>query len=237
MSEGFYNKIREVGNAQGSQDQKDYGGLLYEYIDKIQNNEKDKGGAAVVADHIFQEMCDTDNPQGVLAIVKFLHDMGEDGVKAAVRDGAFVVVLDTLQDPGNMGTVIRTAHAAGADCIIMSQGCVDAYNPKTLRATMGSIFHVPVVLGGSALDIVRDLQDEGYKVFASHLNGTGSLYEFDFGGKIAIVIGNEGRGISDEVAQAADQLVKIPMPGGAESLNASVATGLLLYEVVRKKGV
>lgn len=227
LTDSFYNKIKNNSGANTSSS------LLAGYLDMVMGMDKEKGGAVVVADYIFQDMCETDNPQGVMGIVKAMNGEGLEDMDAITRDRSFVVVLDTLQDPGNMGTVIRTAHAAGACCIIVSEGCVDVYNPKTLRATMGSVFHVPVINGGKTAEIVRVLQKAGYKVYASHLKGDKSIYEMEYNGKVAVIIGNEGRGISDEVAEAADCLVKIPMPGGAESLNASVAAGLLIYEVVR----
>lgn len=232
MTEDFYRKVVE-----GEHDSSGSWQVIRDYIRKNEGLRRGEGGPVLFSENIFQEVCSTDNPQGVLAVVRIPYDTGLDAVASELENWSFVVVLDTLQDPGNMGTVIRTGDAAGVDCVILSEGCVDVYNPKTLRATMGSVFHVPVVKGGSCLEIVKRLQEKGYKIFASHLEGSMSIFQADFSGKIAVVIGNEGRGIDDSVAKAADCLVKIPMPGKAESLNASVAAGILLYEVVRKKNI
>lgn len=182
-------------------------------------------------DKLFQEISDTENPQGIMAVVK----MNQLKLEEVIGDGDFFLILDSLQDPGNMGTIIRTADAAGVEGIIISRGCVDIYNPKVLRSTMGSVFHVPFCLSENLPDTISKLKGKGLKVFAAHLNGEINYFDCDMKNNSAIIIGNEANGISKEVSEQADTLIKIPMPGRSESLNASVAASLLMYEVVRQR--
>jgi len=198
----------------------------------------------IVSEKLFNDICDTENSQGILAVLK-IPDKSSFG--AVTADDGFdlgnhrkIVILDSLQDPGNMGTVIRTADAFGADMVIVSEGCVDVYNPKTLRAAMGSIFHVPVYKSYDIEKLIGELKGLGIKILAAHLNGE-NFEDKDFIGNvgdtssIAVIIGNEANGIRDSIAAAADRLIKIPMPGKAESLNASVAAGILMYEIFLSK--
>lgn len=134
-----------------------------------------------------------------------------------------------------MGTIIRTADAAGFTGIIVSQGCVDVYNPKVLRSTMGSIFHIPLFFSDNLGETIQILKSKGTKIYAAHLKGTSNYFQLDMHNDTAIIIGNESKGISAEIAALADELVKIPMIGKAESLNASVAAALLMYESVRQR--
>jgi len=182
-------------------------------------------------DKLFKEISDTENPQGILATIRF-RKMSADEIH---EDGRFYIILDSLQDPGNMGTIIRTADAAGVSGIIISKGCVDIYNPKVLRSTMGSVFHIPLYHSEDLIKTINKLKKSGCKIYAAHLKGSVNYFEEDMRGRSAIIIGNEANGISDEIAEQADVLVKIPMPGRAESLNASVAASLLMYEVVRQQ--
>lgn len=204
-----------------------------------------------VKDGLFNELSDTETPQGIMAVVRnrsySLEDifMGKNASESeasvngnaneTIGDNTVIVILDSVQDPGNMGTIIRTADAAGINGIIASKGCVDPYNPKVLRSTMGSIFHVPLCHGIDMGDALRMAKAKGMKIFASHLEGKIYHFEADFKGSLAIVIGNEASGISRDAFLAADVLVKIPMLGKAESLNASVAAGILMYEAVRQR--
>lgn len=185
----------------------------------------------MLSDKLFLEISDTENPQGILAVIK-ARSYALDEI--LVPDN-FLVILESLQDPGNMGTIIRTADAAGATGIIISKGCVDIYNPKVLRSTMGAVFHVPVYLSDNLTDTIHILKKNGIRICATHLKGSKSHYDISLRNNAAIIIGNEANGISEEIASCADVLVKIPMPGRAESLNASVAAGLLMYEVVRQR--
>ena len=186
---------------------------------------------SLVSEKLFKEISDTQTPQGVLAVLKkreFVFD-------TAIEKGNSVVILDCLQDPGNVGTIIRTADAAGVSAVILTKGCVDLFSPKVLRSTMGSVFHIPIFDGLYINETIDLLKKSGYKVIASHLAGSNNYFDEDLTSKIAIIVGNEANGISDETEKLADRLVRIPMPGRAESLNASVAASIMIYEIVRQK--
>lgn len=185
----------------------------------------------VVPDRLFDTLGDTRTPQGVLAVA----EIKPPELREACFADSLFVVLDSVRDPGNMGTIIRTADAAGFTGVIASGGCVDVYNPKVLRSTMGSVFHIPVYFYGDIVEIISLLKSKGVRVVASQLSGGYSIYQTDLTVPTALVIGSEAEGISKEAAAAADQLVKIPMPGRAESLNASIAAGVIMYEAVRQR--
>jgi RNA methyltransferase, TrmH family len=185
----------------------------------------------MLSEKLFREISDTETPQGILAILR----MKSYELNDIITNNTFVIILDSLQDPGNLGTIIRTADAAGASGIILSKGCVDLYNPKVLRATMGSVFHVPFYFSLNLEETIDILKARGICTYAAHLNGDKHYFNLCLKDNIAIIIGNEANGISDEIASKADALVKIPMPGRSESLNASVAASLLMYEVVRQR--
>lgn len=174
---------------------------------------------------LLKQLCSTENPQGVVGVINMQNK--------ELKSGELVVLVDKVQDPGNMGTIIRTAHAAGAAGIVMTKGTVDIYNDKTLRSTMGSIFYIPIVEDDS-LDFVKSLKKEGYKLVVSSLQGKNNFFEENLKGKVMIAVGNEGNGVSDEVYDIADIKVKIPMPGEAESLNVAVATSIMIYEKIRQ---
>jgi TrmH family RNA methyltransferase len=184
----------------------------------------------LVSDKIFKEISDTQSPQGILAVIR----KKDAALLETINGNNKIVMLESLQDPGNMGTIIRTADAAGMTGIILSKGCVDVYNRKVLRSTMGSIFHLPIHQTHDFISTINQLKAKGIKVYAAHLDGSIDYYYMDDCQNTAIIIGNEANGISDEAAKAADCLVRIPMSGKSESLNASVAAGILMYEVLRK---
>lgn len=174
---------------------------------------------------LLKQLCSTENPQGIVGVINMQNK--------ELKSGELVVLVDKVQDPGNMGTIIRSAHAAGAAGIVMTKGTVDIYNDKTLRSTMGSIFYIPIVEDNS-LDFVKSLKKEGYKLVVSSLQGKNNFFEENLQGKVMIAVGNEGNGVSDEVYDIADIKVKIPMPGEAESLNVAVATSIMIYEKIRQ---
>lgn len=174
---------------------------------------------------LLKQLCSTENPQGIVGVINMQNK--------ELKSGELVVLVDKVQDPGNMGTIIRTAHAAGAAGIVMTKGTVDIYNDKTLRSTMGSIFYIPIVEDDS-LDFVKSLKKVGYKLVVSSLQGKNNFFEENLQGKVMIAVGNEGNGVSDEVYDIADIKVKIPMPGEAESLNVAVATSIMIYEKIRQ---
>ncbi len=186
----------------------------------------------IIPDDKFKKITDTVTPSGLLAICGQKTYTLE---SVLTSENTFILICECLQDPGNLGTLIRTAHACGCHGVILSQGCVDLYNPKVLRASAGSAFRIPVVENVDLLQFIPQLKSKNINVVATHLNTDNLPYEINLTESTALIVGNEGNGISEEIAQAADILIKIPMPGKAESLNASVATGVLLYEVVRQR--
>lgn len=175
-------------------------------------------------DHVFRSVCDTRTPQGLAAIIRFT---------ALPLKGSLLVALDGLQDPGNMGTVIRTADAAGFDGVIVGPDCVDVFSPKVLRATMGSVFHVGLSFPPSLPEALRNYRDEGFAVISSQLDGDPFFSRAPVAPPLVLVIGNEGNGISAEVRSLATHRLRLPMRGKAESLNASVAAGIMMYDLVR----
>ncbi len=182
----------------------------------------------VVSDAVFKDICDTENSQGALAAVRISQ------IPQDLDLARFALILDGVSEPGNMGTIIRSAEALGVDIIYTTGGCVDVYNPKTVRSTMGSIFRMPIVFGKNSAEIFDILKERGFTVCASSLSAKKSISDISDCGKIALVIGSEARGISPETEAGADILFKIPMRGAAESLNASVAAGIAMYELGRK---
>lgn len=182
-----------------------------------------------VSDSVLKEICDTENPQGVAAIVNKRHWNIED-----IKND-FFVIADGVQDPGNMGTIIRTCDAAGAGAIGIVKGSVDVYNSKTLRSTMGSIFHIPVLIYDDFKTLTEELSSKGYNIYASSLETENYIYDCNFKEKTAVVIGNEANGIPEEHMKFCTHKVKIPMAGTAESLNAAVAGAVIIYEVIRQR--
>ena len=182
-----------------------------------------------VPQNIFKLLSDVENPQGVLAVIgktskEINIDINED----------IILALDDIQDPGNLGTILRTADSVGLKQILVSKGTTDAYNPKVVRSTMGAIFRVKVIECENLKETLKALQKQEYKLMTTSLKAKKTIYEVDFKKKI-IVIGNEANGVSKEILNLADEKVIIPMLGKTESLNASVATGIILYEYVRQK--
>lgn len=180
-----------------------------------------------VDEKTIKELTNTTTPQSVVAVVK----------KPNIElkgELSFVVVVDKVQDPGNLGTIIRTCDAAGVDAVYIIKGTVDVYNDKTLRSTMGSIFHLPIVYFDSFKEATEDLYSKGFNIYASTLDGE-DLYKTDFNEKTAIVIGNEANGMSEEDTMLCNKKIKIPMLGRAESLNASIAAAVIIYEAVRQR--
>ncbi len=180
-----------------------------------------------VSEGVFKEVSQTQNSQGIITVVK------NKSIEHEIEDGLYVL-LDRLQDPGNVGTIIRTSHAAGAKGIVLTKGCVDIYNDKVLRSTMGSVFKIPII-EDSNLEFTRKLKDNGFKFVVSSLEESEDFYDCYLKGNTVIAVGNEGNGLSQEIYSLQDVRVKIPMPGGAESLNAGVAASIMIYECVRQK--
>ncbi|MCR5627457.1 MAG: RNA methyltransferase [Lachnospiraceae bacterium] len=179
----------------------------------------------IVREDIFKKMSDTKSPQGIIAVVKQKHYPIEE-----ILSGGLVMVLEELQDPGNLGTIIRTGEAAGISGIIMDEKCVDIYSPKVVRATMGAIYRVPFYKTESIEKIIPEIKKKGFTVYAAHLNGSISAENLTFENNSAILIGNEGNGLKEETSKKADILLKIPMKGRVESLNAAVSAAILMYK-------
>ena len=178
-----------------------------------------------LTDTVFAHASDTKTPQGILCVVEQMnHEINE----LTSAKCPLIMVLDHLQDPGNLGTILRTAEGAGVTGILMDRECVDVYNPKTIRSTMGSIYRMPFVY-------VEDLKDKGITTYAAHLEGTNSYDEEDLTNPCAFLIGNEGNGLRREIADMADCYVKIPMLGQVESLNAAIASSVLMFEAARQR--
>lgn len=186
----------------------------------------------LLSDSVFKKISDTVTPQGILAVVKQNEFTIEDIIERRDKERSCIVVLDRLQDPGNLGTIVRTGEGAGITGIVMSNDSVDLYNPKVIRSTMGSVFRVPVAVVPDLQDAIKKMKQNGIETYAAHLNGM-EYQKGAFGKDIALLIGNEAKGLSDEVSVMADKLIKIPMEGKVESLNAAVATAILMYEARR----
>lgn len=186
----------------------------------------------LLTDSVYAHISDTKSPQGILCVI----DQEEYTLEKIIReDNPHMIVLEHLQDPGNLGTIFRTAEAAGVTGIIMDKGCVDIYNPKTIRSTMGSIYRMPFVYVEDLGKGIQDLKDKGITTYAAHLEGTNSYDEEDLTNPCAFLIGNEGNGLRREIADMADCYVKIPMLGQVESLNAAIASSVLMFEAARQR--
>ena len=186
----------------------------------------------LVSETIMKEISDTVTPQGVVAIVKQPSYSFGDILKEG--EGTYLV-LENLQDPGNLGTMVRTGEGAGITGILMNKTTVDLFNPKTIRSTMGSIYRIPYMVVDDLEQALLDLKQEGVSLYAAHLKGELSYDEPDYTSATGFLIGNEGNGLSDAVADCADTYIKIPMEGKVESLNAAISATLLMYECNRQR--
>ena len=186
----------------------------------------------VLSDHVFEYVSDTKTPQGILCVVR--QKNYELDILLQVENPHFMV-LDNLQDPGNLGTILRTSEGAGVDAVFLSKDCVDIYNPKTIRSTMGSIYRMPFVYVEDLLELLDLFREKGILSYAAHLQGENNYDKENYRSGTAILIGNEGNGLRDEVAKKADIWVQIPMHGQVESLNAAIAASILMFEVARQR--
>ena len=186
----------------------------------------------VVKDDVFDSLCDTKSPQGILTVVSAMAWDEE-----SVLDGKnpLFLIAESVRDPGNAGTILRTAEAAGADAVYFSADSAEAENPKTVRSSMGSIYRVPCFYKENIAQLLRELSERGVCSYAAHLEGSVPYDEPDYTGASAIVIGNESRGLTAEAANAADARIRIPMCGQVNSLNAAMAAGLCLFEAARQR--
>jgi TrmH family RNA methyltransferase len=210
MSESFFREKPEVA--------KSFKGYEYE----------------LVTDSVLKQVSETMTPQGIMGTVKIpTYDM--DGMLD--KDNAFLLLLEDIRDPGNLGTIIRTAEGAGVTGIILNSSCADILQPKVVRSTMGSIYRVPYYEAEDFKGILKDLRKRGFKLFAAHLSGISYDTEGSFMGKCGLLIGNEASGLSEEASSLADNLIRIPMEGKVESLNAAIAAAILMYEAARQRRV
>ena len=185
-----------------------------------------------VSGQVFAKMSDTKTPQGVLTL---LRKKEWDETDILDRENPCIVILEDLQDPGNAGTIIRTAEGAGVSGVFLTRGCVDVWSPKVIRSTMGSIYRMPVICDVDLKDLFKGLRERGIRSMAAHLKGKADYDRADLTAGTAFLIGNEANGLSEEAAEEADLLVRIPMEGKVESLNAAMAAGILMYEAARQR--
>jgi len=226
-AESLYNELIS-GDLSGNR-------LLAENDKTITSYVKKGSSLLVVSDTVFKSMSETKTPQGILAVAEMpdyrLLDKGF-LEQAYTKNGKIkLLVLEDTADPGNLGTIMRTAEAAGVTGVIMGKGTVDIFNPKVVRSTMGSIFRLPFTYAEDLKETIKELKKSGISFYATHLKGEKSYKDIKYSDRSAIIVGNEARGLSDEVADLADTYVLIPMQGKVESLNAAVAAALMMYEV------
>ena len=185
----------------------------------------------IISENVLKEISDTVTPQGIIAKVKMPKYELESFFQG---EKIKLLFLENLQDPGNLGTIMRTAEGAGMTGLILSKGSVDFYNPKTVRSTMGSLFRVPFVYVDNFAQTLQQAKEQGITLYAAHLQGKKDYDKEQWNKKSGILIGNEANGLSTQAAELADVKIKIPMCGKLESLNASVAAGILMYELLRQ---
>jgi RNA methyltransferase, trmH family len=186
----------------------------------------------LVSDRVFKDISDTVSPQGVLAVCKQKKFELEDVFK---KENCALLILETMQDPGNIGTVFRTAEAAGFDAVIMDKNSADIYNPKVIRSAMGAINRLMHIYTDDLYSSIKRLKEKKVRIYAAHLKGEAYYDEVSYKGASAFLIGNESRGLSKEISALADELIKIPLHKNVESLNAAVAASVLMYELERQR--
>lgn len=199
------------------------------FIDSELKYEIAKYDCIYVTEKIFTKLTDVVNPQGILAVI----EKEKNNEKIDYNDDLFLI-LDNIQDPGNMGTILRTADSINLKQIIISKNSTDAYSPKVVRSTMGAIFRIKVIESDNLEKTIKELKKHKIKIMATSLQTDKTIYDTSYS-KTAIIVGNEANGVSKTILDIADEKIKIPMPGKTESLNASVATAIVLYEALRQK--
>ncbi|BAC14088.1 rRNA methylase [Oceanobacillus iheyensis HTE831] len=189
---------------------------------ELPNDAKDVP-VAYVSENVLKEISQTQTPQGVIAVVEM-------NIPKVQEDNNLIILLDAIQDPGNMGTIIRTADAAGVDAVVLGDGCVDIFNDKVIRATQGSIFHIPIYTATLEQEI-HMLQTQGFTILATALHDAVEYTEVSVHNKVGLILGNEGAGIAPSLLNKANQRINIPIYGKAESLNVGIAAGILMYHL------
>lgn len=222
-------KLKGVYVAEGFAQNTDNSGILKEIQDKCTQA---NAIYEIVADNVFKSVSDTQTPQGIMAVVAMpSYSLSE----LLSGDNTHLLILESIQDPGNLGTMVRTGEGAGVTGVIMNKTTADLFNPKTIRSTMGSIYRVPFYVTEDLAGTMKELQGKGISLYAAHLKGEHSYDEEDYTKACGFLIGNEGNGLSDEIANLADTYIKIPMEGQVESLNAAISATLLMYEANRQR--
>lgn len=203
------------------------------YLAEKENDRRLRGMEyEVLSDHVMKAAADTQTPQGILAVVSMPR---WDFAGITEKDSGCYLFLEDIQDPGNLGTMIRSGEAAGITAVIAGRGTVDLYNPKTIRSTMGSIYRMPFFVAEDLKQTICTMKEQGMKLYAAHLKGNRLYDEPDYRQKCGFLIGNEGNGLTEEIAGLADEYIRIPMEGSVESLNAAIAAAVLMYEANRQK--
>ena len=228
IEETFYEKLDKSQDY----DESDFERGVRDRIMALIKAAEEKESFFLVNDAVMYKLSDTETPQGILAVVE-MQDMEAENLLTD-DDMPFIIVMDGLQDPGNMGTIIRTAEGAGVTGILISSDSVDPYSPKVVRATMGALFRMKLCISTDLKEDISLLKEKGITVFGTHLSGK-EFYDEDFRIPSAFLIGNEGKGLKDDVAETADRLLRIPMKGRVESLNAGVSAAVVMYEVLRQR--
>lgn len=185
-----------------------------------------------VSEEAMKSMSSEVTPQGILAVVK-MPNLDFEG--SSLREKGLYLMLENLQDPGNLGTILRVCDAVRIDAVIMNRTCVDVFNPKVVKASMGSVWHLQLMMVEDLESIIINMRKKNISVFGAYLSDSKEMYDLSYQEGTCFVIGNEGNGISDELIQLCDERVRIPMPGRSESLNASIAASVLLYEALRQR--
>ncbi len=201
-------------------------------LDALVREAADRGVAcSPVSDQVMAALTSTVTPQGVVGVGEFL----DVPLSTVLQVSTCIPVLVEVRDPGNAGTIVRSADASGAAAVVFTPSSVDVYNPKTVRATAGSLFHLPVVREAHVEEAVGEFRRRGFNVFAADAEGRASIYDTDLTGPTAILFGNEAHGLPSEVAAVADSTVRVPIAGRAESLNLAAAATLVLFESARQR--
>lgn len=205
-----------------------------EILESKDINIEDSHKVEIVDDRVFKSLSDTVTPQGVLCLIEMKACTLKEIMEKS--ENPLLMILEDLQDPGNLGTIIRTGEGAGVTGVILSKNSVDIFNPKVIRSTMGSVYRMPVMYVDSIIEeVLPELKERGITTYAAHLKGENNYDEEDYKKGTAFFIGNEGNGLTDELSAEADTLIKIPMEGQVESLNAAMASGILMYEAFRQR--
>lgn len=209
--------------------------IICDDCEKTESIEKDimyeiaKQNCIYVTNKVFNTITEVTNPQGILAVIE-----KQNKEEQIDTNQEIILALDDIQDPGNLGTILRTADSIGLTQILVSKGTADCYNPKVVRSTMGAIFRVKIIECENLEKTLKEMKKHKYEITVTSLQTENSIYDINYNKKV-VVIGNEANGVRKEIQDMADKKIKIPMLGKTESLNASVATGIILYEYVRQK--